>query len=363
MLYLAYALSTIPDTRVSIVTGCAEIKKEYLASLFGLDLSSVNFIVIRESASELERLSETVDIFIALSNFKPIKANSKHFIQALQVPYPPITISTVLNKIVRGQFKEGAKDVLRLRLINNAKRIATFTLSNSKFTHDVLLENFGLESKILYPPVADHLLVNVRKEKIILSVGRFFKGLYNNKRYDILCAAYRKIAHQLPGWEYHIVGSASNDHSTVKYIETLKKENQGFPIFFHINESRENLLQLYNRATIYWHGAGYGVNEKKFPEQTEHFGMSVAEAMTARCIPIVVDRGGLKEIVNMGVNGFLWSEISDLIDQTLYIAKMDSGQLNALQDSSRRILNRFGVETFTDAVRDLFLPLIKKSEK
>lgn len=360
MLYLAYALSKIPGTQVSIAGEYGNIQKEYLASLFGIDLSSVKYITVADSLSQLKNLSKTADIFVALSNFRPTKTRSKYFIQALQVPYGPITISTILGKIVRGQLKEGAKDLLRLKLINTAKQSALFTLTNSKFTHDVLLENFGLESKVLYAPVADCLLANVKKEKMILSVGRFFKGLYNDKRYDVLCAAFRKIAPQLPGWEYHIAGSASDDPTTRKYIQTLKEENRGYPIFFHINESHENLLQLYNRASIYWHGAGYGVDERKFPERTEHFGMSVAEAMTARCVPIVVNRGGLKEVVNNEVDGFLWSEISGLVDQTLYVAKMESGRLSVLQDSAREVLKRFGANTFMINVRELFQPLIKE---
>jgi hypothetical protein len=69
---------------------------------------------------------------------------------------------------------------------------------------------------------------------------------------------------------------------------------------------------------------------------------------------------GLKEVVNNEVDGFLWSEISGLVDQTLYVAKMESGRLSVLQDSAREVLKRFGANTFMINVRELFQPLIKE---
>jgi len=51
----------------------------------------------------------------------------------------------------------------------------------------------------------------------------------------------------------------------------------------------------------------------------EHFGITIVEAMSAGCVPVVHDSGGPKEIVN-GERGFRWQnleEIPRMIEQAM----------------------------------------------
>ncbi len=142
----------------------------------------------------------------------------------------------------------------------------------------------------------------------------------------------------------------------------LRKENAGFPIVIHINEKQEHLARLYNTARIYWHGAGYGVDENKYPEKTEHFGMSVVEAMSARCVPVVVDKGGLREIVHDDVDGFLWNTTDQLMESTLKVAGLPPDQLDKLQGKARERYQRFAVNNFNRRVAKIFSPILAGSD-
>src|SRR4029077_15252738 len=74
----------------------------------------------------------------------------------------------------------------------------------------------------------------------------------------------------------------------------------------------KTLRDLFGKAKIFWSASGYGIDEEKEPKKMEHFGITVVEAMAAGCVPLVIDAGGHKEIIQDGVNGFLWSDVADL---------------------------------------------------
>lgn len=180
---------------------------------------------------------------------------------------------------------------------------------NSAFTKKVIDQEYGINSKILYPPVK---LINCTspKEKIILSVGRFEPSL-NTKHQDILIDAWRLLSPKLPGWKLVLVGASASDD----WLRHLQTHAIGLPVEFAVNTSYDNLCELYAKATIYWHAAGYRVDEVKNPELTEHFGISTVEALSAGCLPLVVPYGGQREIIKD--TNFHWESIEELVQKTL----------------------------------------------
>jgi glycosyltransferase involved in cell wall biosynthesis len=48
----------------------------------------------------------------------------------------------------------------------------------------------------------------------------------------------------------------------------------------------------------------------------EHFGMTTVEAMAAGCVPLVMNKGGQKEIINVN-SGILWNSIGELSQTTI----------------------------------------------
>jgi glycosyltransferase involved in cell wall biosynthesis len=84
----------------------------------------------------------------------------------------------------------------------------------------------------------------------------------------------------------------------------------------HVNASGAELRELYDRASMYWHSTGFGVDATTEPERLEHFGIAVVEAMARGCVPIVYGAGGPAEIVEHGASGLHWRTLDDLCEMT-----------------------------------------------
>lgn len=357
VLLLAETLSKLPNVVVTLLSDKNTISKSSLVEFSHSDLSRIDYKVIA-GIKELKNITSDANIFICLSNFKRIRSSARIHVQLLQIPYGKINPSSCFNKILHGEFKETAKDLYRLQFLSFCRRKADIVIVNSKFVSDTLKRCHGVNSQILYPPIQDYYTEGVTKKNIILSVGRFFSGLYNEKRYDILTEAFRRAYHSdLKNLEYHIVGSATKDIKVQHFINSLIEQNKGYPIFFHINESYNTLQRLYNEATVFWHGAGYGVDENSHPENVEHFGMTTVEAMSAKCIPIVIDQGGQREIISHGINGYLWKSVDELISITTDVIE---GKLpnSIIKVQARQYYHNFNLKKFQERVLELILPIL-----
>lgn len=197
---------------------------------------------------------------------------------------------------------------------------------NSNFTKQIVDHEYGISSDVLYPPV-EKINCPPNKEYIILSVGRFEPSL-NIKKQDILIEAFKKLTPVLPNWKLVLVGGSSEE----SYLTKLNKLATGHNIEILPNISHGELCDLYARAKIYWHGAGYGVEEQKNPELVEHFGISTVEAISASAIPLVVGKGGQKEIVKD--SQFTWETIDELVEKTQKLAKLDFQSVSKYFDIS-----------------------------
>ncbi len=200
------------------------------------------------------------------------------------------------------------------------KRYISYFIYNSHFTQTIVQPQLEpVPSKIIYPPVevsAFHAN-SVKKEKIILAVGRFDQTM-QAKRQDLLIDVFKTISAQAKGWKLILAGGTTNyDH----WVKPLQQQVESYPIEFIVNPSWSQLKRLYQRAAIFWHAAGYGVNPLQHPERMEHFGITTVEALAAGCVPIVYNGGGLSEIIKNGDNGFLFSEKDQLGQLSLKIIK------------------------------------------
>jgi glycosyltransferase involved in cell wall biosynthesis len=188
------------------------------------------------------------------------------------------------------------------------------------------------------------------KEKIILHVGRFIADSVederHHKRQDLLIETFKRMTdlHQR-GWQLHFTGSLSTDKKTRMFVDTLRHAAEGLPVFFHFNAPRDELRELYRSAAIYWHATGSGVDADKYPSTQEHFGISTVEAMSAGAVPVVYATGGQKEIVTDEVDGYWWTDIDRLMNQTRRLANDDKLRFRLSQQA---VLSskRFSKENF-----------------
>lgn len=300
--------------RVEILVERPEITVDTLRSYFNLRLQNVD-VHICDRSGAAQRLARS-ELACIVSNFRPFGCPGRRTLYVLQIPYPPITLTTLGKRIIAGEVKEAAKDLLRLRLLDDSRR-ASGVVVYSEFVRECLERNHRVHATVLYPPI-DDFESGGAKGRAILSVGRIFRGPYNDKRYDVMIDAFRRFCRRFPGesWEYWIAGSCGEDPASRKYLDTLRADAEGIPVRFFVNAPYTQLRMLYDRAMIFWHAAGYGVDEVRDPHRTEHFGMSTVEAMSAGCIPVVMNNGGQREIVTHGVNGFLWNTVEDFVSLT-----------------------------------------------
>ena len=214
---------------------------------------------------------------------------------------------------------------------------------NSRFTQSVLEKSLS-KSKglVLYPPVDIDKFQPSKKENLIVGVGRFDAPL-NNKRQDILIEAFKRFHELEPDYELVLLGGLLGDESK---IDHLKAEAQGLPIEFITNPDFKTLQEYYAKAKFFWHAAGYEIDEEKEPEKVEHFGITTVEAIAAGCIPLVIAKGGQKEILVS--SDYLCSNIDEIVTKTInQIKTPQSPSLNLDQYSQRAFYKN--INTFLES--------------
>lgn len=230
-------------------------------------------------------------------------------------------------------------------------KVPTFKLSrfqkvvcNSLFTQKFINPGFKPKTVIIYPPVLSiDSGKDITKKKMILNVGRF-TGYFQAKKQEILIETFAKMVkrEEFSKWKMVLAGGLLK--SDQDYFRELIVKSHGLPIEILPNVSYEELIRLYQDATLYWHAAGYGETK---PELMEHFGISTVEAMSAGCVPIVYDGGGQKEIISEGMNGFLWHTPSELMIKSAAIINKSS--LSKLQKECRKRSTKFSQKVFCQA--------------
>ncbi|MBI5472076.1 MAG: glycosyltransferase family 4 protein [Ignavibacteriae bacterium] len=336
---------------VTIVAQPGSFDKEALARYFQMEIGNANVHFVdgglKSLRSTAESMSRDFDLCIYITNYRFFNSHARQTFAVVQIPYGVISPFTLAARVIRGDLKEAAKDVFRLKLLSKLQETHA-VLVYSRFVHDALDIIHNVPSTVLPPAIDDFLVPGTAKERVILSVGRIFRGLYNDKRYDILIEAFKQLCQRLPNttWQYRLVGSCGGDDVSQKYLHELRESAKGFPIYFHVNTPYEELKRHYNEATLFWHAAGFGADERRRPERAEHFGMSTLEAMSASAIPVVINRGGQKEIVSHGESGYLWESIDELVEHSLILIA-DHELMTTLQPNVRERFKDFNREHFS----------------
>lgn len=296
-----------------------DLKKiNYLPDIFGLvpqkidysDEENINFSQIPKSIknNSFNKLKNFIKKYQVLSKYDlvfylsdgsfPFLFGKKNFLH-VQVPF-----------IAHEKISEKFINIFKNNFISEV-------ICNSHFTAKFLNTFPQAKIKVLYPPVDVEKFSPSVKEDIILSVGRF-DNILNAKKQDILIEGFQKIIEKRPEtkWKLVLMGGSREDPAENHYLIHLKHLAKSLPVEFIVNPDFNELKNTYSKAKIYWHAAGFGVDEFLHPEETEHFGMSVVEAMASGAVPMVVTKGGLTEIVSDSKNGYTWQTLDDLVAKT-----------------------------------------------
>lgn len=265
-------------------------------------------------------------------------------------------------------FFSGAKNNFVYAMIPDKKLysrslINKLKLTNYQFiTHSIFtqkwLSKFGIKSQVLMPYIDENLISqNIKinkKEKIILSVGRFFPHLHSKKQ-DLMIKAFKDLKAKSKKFvDYKLILAGGLKNEDKKYFNQLKSvAKNDSSIIFKPNVSLYELYRLYRLSTYYWHFTGYGVDEEKNPEMVEHLGISPLEAMASGCLTFCYSAGGPRELINDNENGFLFTSSDELIDKTIKVNSDKTLKEKVILNGIKFVKENFTYEVFRKKVLEL----------
>lgn len=157
--------------------------KRRLEERFGMELDGINFIkdVKRGDGYDLCFWVSDGSIPTLLA-----RMNFLHF----QVPFHGVNGKTLINKMKLWRIKK--------------------VIVNSNFTKVFIDKEYGVDSVVVYPPVAVEKIKPKRKENIILFVGRFSE-LKQAKNQDVLVKTFKRLYDSgYSGWKLILAGGSGS---------------------------------------------------------------------------------------------------------------------------------------------------------
>lgn len=352
-----------------------EPQKDALESYFGVDLSRVRiFVPPRPVLAGIRRLSrsemflKTADRLAESACYTSIKAlGLDDFINCqwastLPCPAPRGIYLCMFPHALKGETntsssREGhARFSASNRLLGMSRAVIdsyTTIAANSAFTSEWIQKMWGVHAPVVYS-TGERMGPAATKEKIILNVGRFVAfGRADDKHQATMLAAFQKLKqlHE-DGWQLHFAGTILPGEDVKRRTRQLVEAASGWPVTFHFDAGFQELRELYRRAAIYWHATGFGLAASERPEAQEHFGVTTVEAMSAGAVPVVINTGGQREIVTHGVDGFLWNNLDELLEQTRKLAA-NSDLMQRLSRQAALSSDRFSTDAFLQRIESL----------
>lgn len=209
----------------------------------------------------------------------------------------------------------------------------------SKSLVEIYQKNGIAKEKLLaiynIPPPAQKKSIKVKKEKIILYVGKLSFG----KGTDLLIKAFRKIKEKIPKTRLILIGIKS---PSLKYFPSS--------IEYYGQIPHEKLASYYQRASLF-------VIPSRWPEPLSR---SSLEALSFGLPLIVSNRGGNREVVVDGINGYIVNNFKELFSRILTVLQSSQKQAKMSQQSLEILKNRFNREKIINQHLSLYRKLLNE---
>lgn len=209
-------------------------------------------------------------------------------------------------------------------------------LTNSDWTSDITQDIYDVQPRTVYPPVdVDAFSPKpwTDRENGFVSVGR----IEVQKKLLELIQIVDSIQDRGFDFHYHIVG----DHNGTEYWQRVSNAIEQRPyISYEGAIERNQLIELLENHKFGLHGRRY-----------EHFGMAVAEMVTAGMVPFIPDSGGQVEIVG-GEDRVTFSSPREAIEK---IDRILSGSIDPteLRTSFQDPATAFSVTRFQNTISSI----------
>ena len=244
------------------------------------------------------------------------------------------------------------KKLYNLNLLNRLKLWNYKFISNSPYTTKWLIK-WGINPITIPPYIDDKLFVNnsLKKEKIILSVGRFFPHLHSKNQEKIIetFKLLKRSSDAFKDYKLILAGGLKNEDK--KYFNQLKSlATNDSSIIFNPNVSLDELYELYKLSNYFWHFTGLGVDEVNHPEQVEHFGIAPLEAIASGCLAFCHNSGGPKEIIKDGQTGILFNNVKELIKKMEVVEKDNKLKTKIITIGVKYVKENFNYQLFREKI-------------
>lgn len=317
---LVHMLEALRENELSLMTDCWDteaVKKMYGVELFGIKWvqcqsfcpSSQHLVafqwlrytrginrLIRKVCGYYDLLIETQQVYVNPCSGMPLIS---------YIHYPDLVAPPPEGNFTSSVYYA----LLRLLVLRRAKK-TKLALTNSPFTARIIEKYLKIKPLVVYPPVDVKKFHSNRywseREDKVVNIGTFLPF----KRQHLLL----EVAKQLPTVQFVIIGTVSPDYRGYYEELTAQKPNN---VTIMANASFDDAREQLASAKAYVHLC------------PEHFGISVVEAASAGCVPIVYHVGGPAECLGnaslkwkglkqlstftqeMITNENLWSELSE----------------------------------------------------
>ncbi len=251
------------------------------------------------------------------------------------------------------------RNLYQMNIINKLKTLNYKFITNSNFTQK-WLNMWGITSHVIYPYVNSELIdikvQNLKKEKIILTIGRFFGHLHSKKQ-SILISLFKQIKQTYPQFKnFKLIIAGGLKEEDKQYLSKLSSlVNDRLDIALETNFGYNRLIDLYRKSLFYVHFTGYGTDENVHPDQVEHLGIAPIEAMAGGCVVFCYNAGGPKEIIANGQNGFLFSNEKELVSNMLVVLDNQNLQKQIQLQAQKFVKDRFSYGVFKKRVKEVLL--------
>lgn len=218
------------------------------------------------------------------------------------------------------------------------------TLANSNWTAELLRRRYGVEARVLYPPVPDHLhtIPYGEREKGFVCIGR----IVPEKRIEAVIEVLGRVRERGHIVHLHVVGGAAGNSHYARVLKKhcLKHHLEWVSFEGRLSEQTKKELTARHR---------FGISARK----NEPFGIVVAEMVQAGCIVFVPDGGGQVEIVDHG--DLVYANVEDAVNKIDRVLSNNEVQVT-LQEHLAIGAPKFSLENFKEGIEDVVSDFFKE---
>jgi glycosyltransferase involved in cell wall biosynthesis len=208
-------------------------------------------------------------------------------------------------------------------------------LCNSAWTADKFTRAYstGYNVNVLHPPVDVEFFrkaASKDKENIVVTVSRFTPEKNMEKIVD--------VAGRLREFKFIMIGGrAKYSEPVIDHINKRINELRADNVELLFNTPRDKLREILGSAKYYLH-----------PPYPEHFGVSVVEAMSAGCVPIVYRDGGAWHDVVSRVSDTLGYYDIHIVPHIIREIERDKRLYEKLRERSLEVSSMFTYNRFKE---------------